>query len=233
MKTVFITWWASWLGKEIARQLIAKWDEVILLDKDIEKLQQTGAELWISSYICCDISQKSEIIKLKDTIAALHVEIDVLVNNAGIWTDNELDELHPQNQIAVMQVNALWNMWISDIFIPYFKKKWRWYLLNVLSVSALDNHPAWDNSLWKYYWASKWALNGYIKSIKKECGESKIKVSALYPGWFESNFYENAWKIDAHNQPWMMPVWTVASSVVFMINMPSDVVIDELVITKF
>lgn len=233
MKTVCITWWASWLWKEIAKQLLAKWDKVLLLDKDLEKLKQTVTELWIDSYICCDISQYSEIIKLKDTLTDLDIEIDVLVNNAGIWTDNQLDAMHPENQVTVMEVNALWNMWVSDLFISYFKKKWWWHIVTVLSSAALDNHPAWDNALRRYYGASKWALNGYIKSIKKECSESRIKVSALYPGWFESNLYEHAWKVDMHNQPWMMSVWTVASTVVYMIDMPSDAVIDEMIITKF
>lgn len=233
MKTIFITWWASWLWKETAKQLISSWHRVILLDKDSEKLESTATELWIDEYICCDISQKWEILKLKDMIDRLNVEIDVLVNNAGIWTDNQLDEIHTGNQVGVMQVNALGNMWVTDLFIPYFKKKWWWHIVTVLSSSALDNHPAWDISWWRYYGASKWALNWYITSIRKECSESNIKVSAVYPGWFESNLYEHAWKPDMHHQPWMMPVSAVASSLLYMINAPADVVIDEIIITKF
>lgn len=233
MKTICITWWASWLWKEIAKQCVEKWYTVVLVDKDLWKLQKTAWALWITKYVLCDISQKSQVIWILPAIKQMNVLVDVLINNAGIRTDNELDNLHSDNQVRVMETNALGNMWVSDVFLEYFKEKKAWHIINIVSTSALGDHIAGDNSNWRYYGASKWAFNGYIQSIKNECSSYGIKISAVYPWWFESDLYETAWRENAHHQPRMMQTSSVANAVGYIIDAPQEVVIDKLVITKF
>jgi len=71
-----------------------------------------------------------------------------------------------------------------------------------------------------------------ISRTKQELLETKIKVSAFYPGGFDSMLYEKAKRPNPHHQPWMMKTEDIADIVIFMLTRPEDVVIENLIVSK-
>jgi NADP-dependent 3-hydroxy acid dehydrogenase YdfG len=74
-----------------------------------------------------------------------------------------------------------------------------------------------------------------MMALKDRFRDTNLKISAIYPGGFESNIYENSGSEEGgpeHNLPWMMTTETVANAVIFMLSQSTDVNVDELIITK-
>lgn len=231
MKTILITWISSWLWYSLATHLDALERTIIGIDKrplpDIHDHKNNPID-----FVLLDITESEKIPSVLTAIMSKYEHIDVLINNAGIWTDDSLDKTYPKNQEEVFRTNALGNMYITEYMAWQFKEQKSWHIINIVSSAALDDHPAGNNQSWKFYGASKRAFNGYIHALKKDLENTAIKISCIYPGWFESNLYEHAKRKEAHHQPRMMDTEEVTKAVLFVLNTPIDVCIDHITITK-
>ena len=106
------------------------------------------------------------------------------------------------------------------------------YIFNVISTAGALNTPSVNNSLWKTYGATKWAMTGFTKALRDSLKDTKIKISAFHPGGFESMLYEKAKRLNSHSQPWMMKTSDVADIVVFALTRPDDVLVESITVTK-
>ena len=158
--------------------------------------------------------------------------VDVLVNCAGIWTDEELEKTDPGRRKKVFEVNTLGTIEFTKALEPAFRAQNKGHVLNVISTSGNYDTSSGDNTLWQTYGASKWALAGFTRAFKDSLDGTQIKVTGFYPGGFESNLYENANREDAHNQPWMMQTEDVADALIFCLTRPADMVVEKLIVTK-
>lgn len=225
-KTILITGAASGLGKEIAKQLANTGAKLILTDKEeIAKVKGYTS-------IKVDISDVDSVKQMFHKLQNDNIQIDILINNAGIWTDTDIEKSNPGRRAEVLQSNTLGMINVTEELIPSFKDENRGIILNIVSVAATHMFDNLKN--WRTYGASKWGANGYTKALRDTFSDGKTKVIAVYPGGFESNLYENAGWADenAHNQLWMMRAEDVAKSVIFALSQPDDVEISEIVVTK-
>ncbi|QQR90500.1 MAG: SDR family oxidoreductase [Myxococcales bacterium] len=131
-------------------------------------------------------------------------------------------------------MNALGNIQFTEAMLPYLKKQKNAHIVNVISTSAVPDLKEGDNKGWKSYGASKWAFAGYTKTLRLdlEKEKSQIKLTAFFPGGFESKLYERAGRAWAHGQPWMMKTKDVAETILFVLSRPKDVLIPRVVMTK-
>jgi len=235
MKTVLITGASQGLGKVLAEKLANENYQVLLLARSEELLKQNAASIkkagGQAEVFVCDIRDR---LQVNNTIAAIlqNYSIDVLVNNAGVWTDDELQQDKPGLMEEAFKTNTLGNIYVIEALLPYLKKKNQGKILSVISSAGALGIPAGDNTNWKVYGASKWGLVGYTNALKESLRDTKIQVIQFLPGGFESNLYENATRPKAHNQPWMMKTEDVADCVLFALNRPEDVYVEKLVISK-
>lgn len=155
-----------------------------------------------------------------------------MVNNAGIWTDEFLEKENPQLRKTALETNVLGNIQFTYEVLPIFQQKNQGHIFNVISTSGANDTPSGDNSLWKTYGASKWAMTGFTKALRDSLNETKIKVTAFHPGGFDSMLYEKAKRPNPHNQPWMMKTDDIADIVVFTLTRPDDVLVERLVVSK-
>lgn len=237
-KVSVITGASQGLGKEIAKKLAAEGSVVVLLARTESLLKKRVAEIQsaggIASYVICDIRDRTQVASAVSEVITRHDHIDILVNNAGIWTDNDIDNKDPERNRVALETNTLGHIQMIQEVLPHMKKNRSGHILNVISTAAVSDTPSGDNQDWQTYGATKWAMRGYTKDLKNSLQGTGIKVSALYPGGFESNLYENAGHEPsrAHNQPWMMKTEDVADLVIFCLTRPKDMLIETLVATK-
>jgi NADP-dependent 3-hydroxy acid dehydrogenase YdfG len=173
-----------------------------------------------------------EVKKTVSSILKDFKSIDILINNAGIWTDEELEEKNPELRKIVLETNALGNIQFTYEVLPHFQKKNAGYIFNVISTAGASDTPAGNNVLWKTYGASKWAMTGFTKALREGLQGTKIKVTAFHPAGFESMLYEKAKRLNAHKQPWMMKTDDVAEVVVFALTRPDDVMMEKIFVNK-
>jgi len=235
-KTVVITGASQGLGRTLAPKIAKLGATVVLVARSKDLLDKVKNEILSAggkaeSYVC-DIRDLDQVQATALNILEKFGSIDVLINNAGVWTDNTLEADKPELRKQALETNALGHIQITNAFLPSFLEKKEGYIFNVISTAGTVGLPASDNTLWQSYGASKWAMKGFSNALKESVRGSNIKVSAFFPGGFESNLYENAGRANPHNQPWMMKAEDVADIIVFALTRPDDVLMDEIVVSK-
>ena len=175
MKKVLITGGAQGLGKEIAKQLKEDHEVMVL---DIIESNLEG----VKGYIC-DITDVSQVEKVISEIG----KIDILINNAGVYVSGELTDTSYNNIAKVMLVNAVGTMNVTKAVLPQMKQRKSGKIVFVGSIRGIEGKE--ERSV---YCASKWAVTGFLKSLRKEVEKYDIEVIGLYPGLMKTNLFENA-----------------------------------------
>ena len=235
-KTVIITGASQGLGKILAEKLVKEEAAIALVARSKEKLQQLQQAInnagGKAEAFICDITDLSQVEKTVTEIIKKFKTIDILINNAGVWTDNDLEKTNPQKRQEAFDTNALGTIQFTQTVLPHLLKNKTGHILNVISTSGIEDTTARDNKYWQTYGATKWAVTGFTNALRDSLTNKNIKVTGFFPGGFDSNLYETAERNDAHNQPWMMKTEDVADIVLFALTRPSDVQIEKIVVTK-
>ncbi len=235
-KNILITGASQGLGKELAFQLALQKAKVILLARTEELLQEVVSSIKKQSgqadYVVCDIRDQKQIDSVVKQIVATHQAIDILINNAGVWTDDNLETSDSHKRVEAINTNLVGQIQITEALLPYLKNQSEAIICNVISSAGVSDIPAGDNRNWKSYGASKWGFTGYTHALRDSLRDTAIKVIQFFPGGFESNLYENAGRDHPHEQPWMMQTKAVAEIIVFALTRPPDVYMEKIVVTK-
>ncbi len=232
-KIVIITGASQGLGRAVAARLVSEGATVALVAQNEDPLTQAAQALGPQAHpYVCDIASPEQITHTVQRILDDFGRIDILINNAGIWTDEELEKSNPGRRRQVLEVNTLGTIEFTKALEPILRAQNSGHVLNVISTSGTSDTNAGDNTLWQTYGASKWALAGFTRAFKDSLEGTNIKVTGFYPGGFDSNLYENASRPDPHNQPWMMQTDDVADALLFCLTRPTDMLVEKLVITK-
>lgn len=235
-KIIVITGASQGLGKILAIK-VAKEGAIValvarsenLLKQVMEEITKTGGK---AAYFVCDIRDEKAIKKTVSAILSTYKTIDIVVNNAGIWTDNEIEKNSPGRRKEAFETNALGNIQFIYEILPVLQAKNSGYIFNVISTSGSSDNPNSDNKNWLTYGATKWAMRGFTKDLSNSLHNTNIKVTGFFPGGIDTNLYENAQRPNAHNQFWMMKSEDIADIILFTLTRPDDVVIEDLVVTK-
>ncbi|HEX6258473.1 MAG TPA: SDR family oxidoreductase [Candidatus Saccharimonadales bacterium] len=233
-KVIVITGASEGLGRATATKLIAEGAAVALVAHNGDKLTAVAQELGSSAHpYVCDISSPDQIQQTVRQILKDFDRVDILINNAGIWTDEELEKNDPLRRRRAFEVNTLGTIEFSKALESTFRKQNSGHILNVISTSGTSDTSAGDNKLWQSYGATKWALAGFTRAFKDSLDGTNVKVTGFYPAGFDSNLYENASRRDPHDQPWMMKTDDVADALIFCLTRPADMLVEKLIVTKF
>jgi len=232
-KIVVITGASEGLGKVVATKLVADGATVALVAHDEEKLTRVARDLGenAQAYVC-DVSSADQVRQTVKKILDDQGRVDILINNAGIWTDEEIEKSDPDRRKKAFEINTLGTIEFVKALEPTLRAQNSGHILNVISTGGTNDTSSGDNTRWQTYGATKWALAGFTRALKDSLNDTKIKVTGFYPGGFDSNLYENANRPDAHGQPWMMQTDDVADALIFCLTRPADMLVEKLVITK-
>ena len=117
--------------------------------------------------------------EVKETIKKVYDKyghIDILVNNAGISAKESIDNTSYEDFTKIMDINinAMFN--VTKEVIPYMKQKGG-VILNTSSMVSIYGQPSGIG-----YPTSKFAVNGFTKSLSRELAPFNIRVNAVAPG---------------------------------------------------
>lgn len=184
-KIAVVTGAGGGIGRAITQNL-SKDFLVIGLDKDATNLQklheETGCEV-----LSCDIGKPEEVQNSFTQILAKHKTIDVLVNNAGLWTQGRLEENDLEKIQNVYQVNTLGTIFCTHQVIRAMKANKTGTIINIISENGL--HANRERSI---YNSSKWAITGFTKCMQEELKGTGIRVMGVYPAMVKTDIFKNA-----------------------------------------
>ena len=177
MKKVLITGSTGALGEAIARYFHANGYFVYLHYRNGEdKAKALKSELENSEIIGFDIVDKEAVHKNLENI-----ELDVLVNNAGITKDKLFFWMEDEDWDSVVDTSVNGTFNVTKAVIKNMISKKNCAIVNIASVSGLVGNMGQTN-----YSAAKGAMIAFTKSLALEMARYKIRVNAVAPGLIES-----------------------------------------------
>ena len=111
--------------------------------------------------------------------------IDILINNAGITSDNLLMRMSSKQWNDVINVNLNSNFYIIKAIIPNMIKRKKGKIIGITSVVALTGNPGQTN-----YTASKAGMISMYKSLALEVAQRNIRINLISPGFILSPMTE-------------------------------------------
>lgn len=218
-KVIVITGGSEGLGKAIAKRLI-KDKKVIIISNNEEKLKKTATEIQCD-YVVCDVTNYKQIENAIDTILKKYINIDILINNAGVWLEGDLTENTFEKISNCIDVNTKGPIYMTKAVLPNMYKNKSGLIINVCSQASFDND---DYSV--VYNASKWAMRGFNRSIQRDISKKGVKVTGFYPGFMQTNLFKKAG--NDYDTSTGLEVEKVAKAIEYIINVDSDVIIPEM-----
>lgn len=177
MKKVLVTGATGAIGEACARYFHDNGYFVYLNYRSNEaKANALHVELPNSQTLYFDITKKDEVIK-----AVENLELDVLVNNAGITKDNLFFWMSDAEWSDVIDTSVNGTFYVTKAVLKNMIANKKGSIVNVASVSGLVGNAGQTN-----YSAAKGAMIAFTKALSAEVARYKIRVNAVAPGLIES-----------------------------------------------
>lgn len=186
-KIALVTGGNRGIGLAIAQGLQAKGYQLIVTARSLDQAQAAAAKLGATTIpLELDISSDRSIEQATATLKQ-HIErLDVLVNNAGIYPDSDVNIFTaPRDLLALgMNTNAFGTILTVQALLPLLEKSQDARVINISSgMGALDGLITTAPS----YCLSKLALNGATIMLAQSLEPKGIVVNALCPGWVKTD----------------------------------------------
>lgn len=188
MMKVLVTGANRGIGLELAKQLVARGDEVIATARRpeaAEELQALAAanegKVWIKQL---DVSDSESIASLAGQLAGQ--SLDVLINNAGVLLRaGSLGGVDWQMAEACFQVNTLGPLRIAESLLPSIKQNQPGKIVNVTSqMGSIDDNGSGGAYAYRI---SKAALNMGTKSMAMDLADDGVVTFVIHPGWVQTD----------------------------------------------
>ena len=191
-KVVIITGASSGIGKALAYELAHQGAKVVLAARNIEELlhieqdlRQQGAEVLS---VRTDVTKELACKELIEQAYARFGRIDALINNAGISMRALLEDLEPAVLRKVMDVNFWGTVYCSKYALPYLLES-KGSLVGVISIAGFIGLPGRTG-----YAASKFAVRGFLNTVRIENMKKGLHVMVAAPGFTASNIRKNCFE---------------------------------------
>ncbi len=176
------------LGKALAVELYKKGHDLALLGRNEDRLKNALNSInpKKNKYCCfsADLSNYTEVETAFKKIFSEFKTINLLINNAGTGSTGPAEEITPREIERVMGVNFNGLVYATKQVIPKFKEQKHGTIINIASNSGLNGYA--NASL---YCASKHAVVGFSRAIKKELKPHNISVMTICPGAIKTEFW--------------------------------------------
>ena len=184
-KHAVVTGGSRGIGEAIVRRLVADGATVVFTyNASADAAEKIVAELGEDNVMAvrCNVADEEDVARLIETAVERFGGVDILVNNAGITRDTLVMRMKREDFQAVLDTNLVGAFLTSkEVMRPMMKNRWG-RIINIASVVGLVGNPGQAN-----YVASKAGLIGMTKSMAREVASRNILVTAIAPGFIESD----------------------------------------------
>jgi len=197
-KVAVVTGASSGIGLALAREFAHRGAKVVICARSEEKLRDAAETMTLEgasvAWLAVDVTRQEECKRLVDLAVEQFAGIDVLVCNAGIsmralFDDVELDVLH-----RLMDVNFWGAVNCAKYALPYLQAS-HGSLVGISSVAGIHGLPGRSG-----YSASKFAMEGFMETVRIENLHKGLHVMVAYPGFTASNIRFTALTADGSAQ---------------------------------
>ncbi|WP_129688232.1 SDR family NAD(P)-dependent oxidoreductase [Gottfriedia acidiceleris] len=184
-KTAIVTGGANGIGKATVQKFLEQGAKVVFTDINEEAGQKTLDEMKVISdtvvFIQHNVQLEADWIKVVNETKKQFGTIDILFNNAGIFSSKPVTEYETEEWNRLLSINVTGVFLGMKHTVPFMREQKGGSIINTSSVAGLKGSP--NATL---YGASKGAVRIMTKDLAKEVAADQIRVNSIHPGIIET-----------------------------------------------
>lgn len=206
-KSAIVTGVSKGIGLETVKLLLANGVKVAGWSR-----QQPDLEHANFKFIKADVSDWQQVQDAHAaSVAFLGEDIHILVNNAGYGVIGAIDEFEIEDWKGMFDVNVHGLMYCTKTVVAAMKRMDQGHIINVSSIAGLNGLKNMSG-----YVATKHAVRGFSHSLMMELRDWGIKVTTVYPGSVQTNFFDKIDQIEANDN--MMRPQDIGQAIIDLLN---------------
>ncbi len=227
-KTILITGATSGFGKACAEHFAAQGWQLILTGRRSERLEQLQEQLGaaVRQIITLDVRDREQVFEKLGSL----VEIDVLLNNAGLALGLKPSwEVDLDDWDTMVDTNIKGLMYCTRALLPQMVKRDSGHIVNIGSTAG-----AWPYPGGNAYGGTKAFVQQFSRNLRADLLGSKVRVTNLAPGMAESEFSQVRFKGDIESAAKVyqgaeaLRPEDIAETVFWIVNRPAHVNINAI-----
>ena len=181
-KVVIITGASSGIGKALAEKYAAEGYNLVIAARRIERLQELADQLKGVEVLTVktDVSEEADCKYLIDSAIQKFERIDLLINNAGISMRASIEDVDMDVLRRMMDVNYWGTVYCTKFALPHLVEQ-KGSLVGIISVGGYIGLPGRTG-----YSASKFAVRGFLDTVRVEYLKKGLHVLVAAPGFTKS-----------------------------------------------
>lgn len=235
-QTAFITGASSGIGKACAEHIARSGVHLVLAARRFDRLQRMAEELRdmfgvLVKTIKLDVQKNDQVEAEVQALAADKIEIDILINNAGLALGSEkMQDSNVRNWDIMIDTNFKGLLYVTKALLPGMIKRNRGHIINIGSVAG---HGCYVSG--NIYSATKHAVRAITKSLRLDLMGTAIRISEIDPGAVETEFSEVRWNDKERAKKFYqgfepLVADDIADAILYCATRPPHVNIAELVV---
>lgn len=215
------------IGRAIAEKFATKGFNLCICSRNVEDLNATkdslsnlNNDIEVHTYKA-DLSIKDDVLAFGKFCQKSFSNIDVLINNAGIYIGGLLMEEEEGALEKMIETNLYSAYHLTRMLTPDMINNKSGYIINMASIASLMAYPNGGS-----YSISKFALRGFSMVLREELKETGIKVTTIMPG----ATWSNSWAGIDLPKSRLMQANDIAESVWSLFEMSPAAVVEEIIL---
>ena len=182
-RKILVTGASRGIGRAITEGLIQQGASVIGIARDFSQWSRLPEKLLPLQF---DLSQLNYLPAQIKSIAKEHPDIDAVIFNAGEGRFGSLEEFSPAQIRHLVDLNLTSQILLARELLPNMKRQGQGNLIFIGSEAALNG-----SRKGAVYCATKFALRGFVQSLREECSSSGIRSTIINPGMVKTDFFDD------------------------------------------
>lgn len=197
-KVVIITGASSGIGEAVAREFAANGSKVMLAARSEERLAAIVEDIrrkkQEASFVRTDVTSETDCINLVERTVEKYGTVNILINNAGLSMRAAFNDVDLKVMHTLMNVNFWGTVYCTKYALPLLVAN-KGSLVGVSSVAGFHGLPGRTG-----YSASKFAIHGFLETIRIENLKNGLHVMVIAPGFTASEIRKHALTADGTEQ---------------------------------
>ena len=198
-RTILITGGTSGIGFELAKQLLSRDNVILVTGREQDRLDRAKRALPELHTFKSDVSDPTAIRTLYGDVLARFPKLDVLVNNAGIMRNLNINQERALDDVTrEIDVNLSGPVRMIQQFLPHLKAQEEALIVNVSSGLAFIPLP-----VSPVYSATKAALHSFTQSLRIQLKGTSVTAVELAPPGTETPLFRGEFEAEMKGQKGM------------------------------
>ncbi len=236
-KLILVTGASSGIGEACARRFAAEGANLVLWARRADRLERVAAELGTAhrvslSVAVVDVRDRPAVNRAAEALVRADRVPDVLINNAGLASGMaKIQDGDPEDWDRMIDTNVKGLLNVTRAILPHMVARRRGHVVNIGSTAGHMTYP-----MGNVYNATKFGVRALTEGMNLDVAGTPIRVSAVDPGFVETEFSEVRFHGDAERAKAVYQGFTpltaddVADAIAYVLNLPEHVNILDLVI---